>query len=130
MKIRRAITKWKTKFPGNGVSFLLDFQKSKMKRISHNTKGWPRTDRHPRGLRTDSVPRGSAAISIFLLIKIFFVRPRAIRAARFRVRGHPSAHNRGNFPSALGPTKTLTGVVIGTKNWLSLRGGEEFAVIS
>ena len=38
-----------------------------------------------------------------------------------------SPHNRENFPGASCPSKSLTGVLIGTENWLSL-GGEEFAV--
>ena len=39
-----------------------------------------------------------------------------------------SHYNRENFPGASRPSKTLTGVLISTHNWLSLGGGE-FAVI-
>ena len=34
-----------------------------------------------------------------------------------------SPYNRENFPGASRPSKTLTGVLIGTGNWLSLGGG-------
>ena len=33
-----------------------------------------------------------------------------------------SPYNRENFPGASRPSKTLTGVLIGTENWLSLGG--------
>ncbi len=37
-----------------------------------------------------------------------------------------SSHKRENFPGASRPSKTLTGVLIGTENWLSLGGGGDF----
>ena len=38
-------------------------------------------------------------------------------------------YNRENFPGASRPSKTLTGVLIGTENWLSLGGGRLLYII-